>query len=140
METARYVGIDVAKAQLAIAVRPSGEQWVSATDATSLEEWVGRRHAVPPELIVLEATGGRAGPSVAALAAAGLRVAVVNPRPVRDCARVVGQLATTDVLAAPVLAHFAQVIHPTPHRAGCPTPRRRRWRCGWPVVDSSSRC
>jgi transposase len=63
---------------------------------------------------VLEATGGREGPSVAALAAAGLPVAVVNPRQVRDFARAIGQLAKTDVLDAQVLAHFAQVIHPTP--------------------------
>ena len=51
---------------------------------------------------------------VAALAAAGLPLAVVNPRQVRDFARAVGQLAKTDVLDAQILAHFAQVIHPTP--------------------------
>ena len=115
METGTYVGIDVAKAQLDIAVRPSGEQWVSATDPASLDELVGRLQALHPELIVLEATGGREAPAVAALAAAGLPVAVVNPRQVRDFARAVGQLAKTDVLDAQVLAHFAQVIHPTPH-------------------------
>jgi transposase len=114
MPTGTYVGIDVAKARLDIAVRPSGEQWVSTTDGTSLEELVGRFQALQPELIVLEATGGREGPTVAALAAAGLPVAVVNPRQVRDFARAVGQLAKTDVLDAQVLAHFAQVIHPTP--------------------------
>jgi transposase len=117
METARYVGIDVAKAQLAIAVRPSGEQWVSATDPTSLDELVRRLQALRPELIVLEATGGREGAVVAALATAGLPLAVVNPRQVRDFARAVGQLAKTDALDAldaQVLAHFAHVIHPTP--------------------------
>ena len=114
MQTGTYVGIDVAKARLDVAVRPSGEQWVSATDAASLEELVGRLQALSPELIVLEATGGREGPTVAALAAAGLPVAVVNPRQVRDFARAVGQLAKTDALDAQVLAHFAQVIHPTP--------------------------
>lgn len=113
-ETAQYVGIDVAKAQLDIAVRPSGEQWVTATDAASLDELVGRLQGLRPELIVLEATGGRDAPVVAALAAAGLPLAVVNPRQVRDFARAVGQLAKTDVLDAQVLAHFAQVIHPTP--------------------------
>jgi transposase len=114
MDLAIYVGIDVAKARLDIAVRPSGEQWVSATDAASLDELVGRLQALQPALIVLEATGGREGPAVAALVAAGLPVAVVNPRQVRDFARAVGQLAKTDVLDAQVLAHFAQVIHPTP--------------------------
>jgi transposase len=114
MESATYIGIDVAKARLDIAVRPSGDQWVSGTDAASLDEVVGRLQAVQPELIVLEATGGREGPVVAALAAAGLPVAVVNPRQVRDFARAVGQLAKTDSLDAQILAHFAQVIHPTP--------------------------
>jgi transposase len=114
METGTYVGIDVAKVRLDVAVRPSGEQWITPTDATSLEELVGRLQALQPELIVLEATGGREGPTVAALAAAGLPVAVVNPRQVRDFARAIGQLAKTDVLDAQVLAHFAQVIHPTP--------------------------
>jgi transposase len=114
METGTYVGIDVAKAQLDIAVRPSGEQWISGTDASSLDALVGRLQALSPELIVLEATGGREGPTVAALATAGLPVAVVNPRQVRDFARAVGQLAKTDALDAQVLAHFAQVLHPTP--------------------------
>jgi transposase len=114
MNTAEYVGIDVAKARLDVAVRPSGEQWVSATDPASLDELVGRLQKLQPELIVLEATGGREGAVVAALAAAGLPVAVVNPRQVRDFARAIGQLAKTDVLDAQVLAHFAQVIHPAP--------------------------
>jgi transposase len=114
MEPAPCIGIDVAKAQLDIAVRPSGEQWVTPTDPASLDDLVGRLQALQPDLIVLEATGGRAGPTVAALAAAGLPVAVVNPRQVRDFARAVGQLAKTDVLDAHVLAHFAEAIHPTP--------------------------
>ena len=114
MENSTYVGIDVAKARLDVAVRPSGEQWVSATDPASLEELVSRLQGLQPDLIVLEATGGREAAAVAALAAAGLPVAVVNPRQVRDFARAVGQLAKTDVLDAQVLAHFAQLIHPTP--------------------------
>ena len=114
MNPATDIGIDVAKARLDVAVRPSGEQWVSGTDGASLDGLVGRLQTLQPELIVLEATGGREGSTVAALAAAGLPVAVVNPRQVRDFARAVGQLAKTDVLDAQVLAHFAQVIHPAP--------------------------
>lgn len=114
METATYVGIDVAKAQLDIAVRPSGQQWVTATDPVSLDTLVGQLQNLQPELIVLEATGGREGAVVAALATAGLPLAVVNPRQVRNFARAVGQLAKTDALDAQVLAHFAQVIHPAP--------------------------
>jgi transposase len=114
METATSVGIDVAKAQLDIAVRPSGQQWVTATDPVSLDGLVGRLQDLQPELIVREATGGREGAVVAALATAGLPLAVVTPRQVRDFARAVGQLAKTDALDAQLLAHFAQVIHPTP--------------------------
>lgn len=114
MDTVTYVGIDVAKARLDVAVRPSGQQWVTATDSVSLDDLVGRLQDLQPELIVLEATGGREAGVVAALAAAGLPLAVVNPRQVRDFARAVGQLAKSDVLDARVLAHFAQVIHPTP--------------------------
>src|SRR5215831_8341172 len=88
-----YVGIDVAKAQLDVAVRPSGEQWVVPTDVASIEALVGRLEAVQPTLVVLEATGGREVAAAAALAAGGLPVAVVNPRQVRDFARAIGQLA-----------------------------------------------
>ena len=73
-----------------------------------------RLRALRPALVVLEATGGRELPVAAALATAGLAVAVVNPRQVRDFARAIGQLAKTDALDAQVLARFAEVVHPTP--------------------------
>jgi transposase len=109
-----YVGIDVAKAQLDVAVRPSGEQWVVLTDVASIEALVGRLQAVQPTLVVLEATGGREVAAAAALVAGGLPVAVVNPRQVRDFARAIGQLAKTDALDAQVLARFAEVVRPQP--------------------------
>ncbi len=64
--------------------------------------------------MVLEATGGLEVPLAAALAVAGLAVAVVNPRQVRDFARAVGQLAKTDALDAQLLARFAEVVRPEP--------------------------
>ena len=109
-----YIGIDVAKAQLDIAVRPSGAQWRIAHDERGIADLVGRVQALSPALVVLEATGGREVPLVAALAAAGVPVAVVNPRQVRDFARAIGQLAKTDALDAQVLARFAEVVQPTP--------------------------
>jgi transposase len=114
MDSAVYVGIDVAKAQLDIAVRPSGEQWVSPHEQEGIAALVARVQALRPTLIVLEATGGREAPLAAALATAGLVVAVVNPRQVRDFARAVGQLAKTDALDAQILARFAEVGQPTP--------------------------
>src|SRR5919199_2581714 len=108
------ISIDVAKAQLDIAVRPSGEQWTATNDEAGVSTLVARLHALHPTLIVLEATGGREVPLVAALAEAGLPVAVVNPRQVRDFARAIGQLAKTDALDAQVLARFAGGVPPTP--------------------------
>ena len=109
-----YVGIDIAKAKLDIAVRPSGQQWVCAHDEAGIAELATQLQALQPQLIVVEATGGREIALVATLAAAGLPVSVVNPRQVRDFARAIGQLAKTDALDAAVLARFAEVVHPTP--------------------------
>jgi hypothetical protein len=67
MESAPYVGIDVAKARLDVAVRPSGDQWVSGADPASLDELVRRLQELQPELIVLEATGRREAAAVAEL-------------------------------------------------------------------------
>ena len=109
-----FVGIDVAKAQWDIAVRPSGERWAVPNDAGGAVTLVERLQVLHPTLIVLEATGGLERAVTSALAMAGLPVVVVNPRQVRDFARATGQLAKTDALDARALAHFADVIRPTP--------------------------
>jgi len=109
-----YVGIDVAKATLDVAVRPSGEHRQLAQTAEGLEELLSWLHVVQPQLIVLEATGGYEAPLVAQLSVAGLPVAVVNPRQVRDFARASGRLAKTDGLDAQALAHFAEALRPEP--------------------------
>ena len=109
-----YVGIDVAKEMLDVALRPAGERWRVAHDAAGLEQLVARLQALAaaPALIVLEATGGLELGLVGALAAAALPVVVVNPRQVRDFARATGRLAKTDALDAAVLAHFAEAVRP----------------------------
>src|SRR5215475_1091971 len=109
-----FVGIDVAKAQLDIALRPSGERWAVPNDASGVATLVDQLQVRHPTLIVLEATGGLERAVTSALATAGLPVVVVNPRQVRDFARATGQLAKTDALDARALAHFADVIRPTP--------------------------
>jgi transposase len=109
-----FVGIDVAKAQLDIALRPCGERWAVPNDASGVTMLVDRLQACHPTLIVLEATGGLERMVTSALATAGLPVVVVNPRQVRDVARATGQLAKTDALDARALAPFADVIRPTP--------------------------
>jgi transposase len=110
-----YVGIDVSKDQLDIAVRPTGDTWSMANDAPGIIEVVQRLAQLHPKLVVLEATGGFQMPVAGALASAGLPLSMVNPRQVRDFARATGRLAKTDRLDAQVLAHFAEAVRPTPY-------------------------
>ncbi len=109
-----FVGIDVAKASLDVAVRPSDTSWSVANDERGIAEIVARMLELKPCLILLEATGGLELPVTAALINAGLAVAVVNPRQVRDFAKATGKLAKTDTIDARVLAHFADALRPTP--------------------------
>ena len=106
-----YIGMDVSKATLDICVS-DGEAWQAANDDSAMETLCGRMIALHPTLIVLEATGGYELRAAAALAAAGLPVAVVNPRQVRSYARSVGQLAKTDRIDARILARFADAVRP----------------------------
>ncbi len=114
MQTPLFVGIDVAKAQFDIAVRPTGARWVSEHTPAGIAALVDRLAGLAPTLVVLEATGGREAALVAALVAAGVPTAVVNPRQVRRLAQAVGQLAKTDALDAQLLARFAEVVRPAP--------------------------
>lgn len=109
-----FVGIDVSKAALDVAVRPTGASWRRPNDEAGIAELVTRLQPLAPQLIVLEATGGLERLVVTALALAGLPVAVVNPRQVRDFAKATGRLAKTDALDAAVLAHFADALRPEP--------------------------
>ncbi|HEX8862383.1 MAG TPA: IS110 family transposase [Actinomycetes bacterium] len=111
---ATFVGIDVAKSYLDLAVRPAGGHQRLAHDEAGIAQIVAQLQALRPTLVVLEATGGLEVPLAAALATAGLPVAVVNPRQVRDFAKAVGQLAKTDALDAQLLARFAEVVRPAP--------------------------
>ena len=104
------VGIDVAKAQVDVAVQPTGDTWTGPRSRGSLRRLRGWLAARRPTRIVLEATGGYERAVVAGLA--GLPVVVVNPRQVRDFARAHGTLAKTDRLDARVLARFAAEVRP----------------------------
>ena len=109
-----FVGIDVAKAQWDIAIRPCGERWAVPNDAGGVVTLVARLQVLHPTLMVLEATGGLERAATAAVATAGLPVVVVHPWQARACARATGQWAKTDALDARALAHCADVIRPTP--------------------------
>jgi transposase len=108
-----FVGIDVSKAQLDVALRPT-DRFVVPNDDAGIAQLLERLKATAPTLIILEATGGIELPLTGALVAAGLPVVVVNPRQIRDFAKATGQLAKTDALDAQVLAHFAEVVRPEP--------------------------
>ena len=107
-----YVGIDVAKIRVDVAIRPGGDRCEVSNDEAGIAALVTQMQELHPAALVLEATGGLELPLVAALAAASLPVVVVNPRQVRDFAKATGRLAKTDSLDAAVLAHFAEAVHP----------------------------
>jgi len=111
-EAGGFVGIDVAKAEPEVVVRPSGARWTVTNNPAGLAQLQERLQASAPSLIVLEATGGYEVAVVAALATAALPVVVLNARQVRDFARATGRLAKTDAIDAGVLAHFAEVVRP----------------------------
>lgn len=113
-QEAAYIGVDVSKAHLDLAVHLSGDPWRVTNDAAGINAIVTHLRELHSALVVVESTGGLDLPLTAALAAAGLPVAVVNPRQVRDFAKATGRLAKTDRLDAQVLAHFAQAVLPTP--------------------------
>lgn len=112
MDETRSIGIDVSKDELVIAVHPTGETWSSPTTPSALDTLVTRVAQVQPTVIVVEATGGYEGPVVAACAASGLPVAVVNPRHVRAFAQALGRTAKTDAIDAQVLAQFGARVQP----------------------------
>jgi len=110
-----FVGIDVSKRTLDIAAcvdnQPTGS-WSVSNDQDSINQLVKQLAKLHPAAVVLEATGSLESALVAALAAASLSVAVVNPRQVRDFAKAVGKLAKTDRIDAQVLARFAEAVKP----------------------------
>jgi transposase len=113
-DTARILGIDVAKAQLDLA-DPSGTTTQRiANTAAAIAALADELVRDPPALIVVEATGGYEMPLVSALQQARLPVAVINPRQARDFARASGQLAKTDAIDARILAQFGTALHPAP--------------------------
>jgi transposase len=109
-----FVGIDVAQQSLVVARYPGGDEGAWTNDDVGMVALVEKVSALAPTLVVVEATGGYELPVTARLAAAGVPVAVVNPRQVRDFARALGKLAKTDQIDASTLARFADAVRPEP--------------------------
>lgn len=116
MSDSVFIGIDVSSQTLEVASSEQAKTWQLANDAGGIEQLVSQASALAPALVVLEATGGYEFEAACALQAAGLAVAVVNPRTARDFARAMGSLAKTDALDARMLAAFARVLHQHPER------------------------
>ena len=109
-----FVGIDLSQAYLDVAVRPGSRAWRVPNDGPGHSRLLRRLQDLQPALVVLEASGGLERPVTRALIQAGLPVAVVNPRQIRDFARATGRLAKTDRLDAEVMARFAESVQPEP--------------------------
>lgn len=107
------IGIDVSKHAVVAAVHPTGERWTSETTPAAIEMVVARLQALAPTIVVVEATGGYERALVAACAAAGLPIAVVNPRHVRAFAQALGRTAKTDAIDAALLADFGARVQPS---------------------------
>ena len=106
------VGIDVSKAMLDTAALPGGEVLQFANDANGIGELSTKLKSLAADLVVMEATGGYETAVATALVGAGFRVAVVNPRQIRDFAKATGRLAKNDRIDAQVIAAFGQAIEP----------------------------
>lgn len=134
MEKKIYVGIDVSKDTMEVAVHGDGQHWSFPNDEGGISKIVSKFRELTPALVVLEATGGFEVPLAAELGIAKIPTAVINPRQIRDFAKSVGMLAKTDILDARIIARFAATVQPTPHpipgieaqELGAITARRRQ--------------
>jgi transposase len=109
-----YVGIDVAKAHLVIAVQPTQTCWEIANEQKAFGPLARQLLALRPTGIIMEATGRYHQPVARALEAAGLPVIVANPRQVHQFGAASGRLAKTDRIDAQVLACYGQAFQPAP--------------------------
>ena len=124
MDTQVFVGIDVGKDVLFVAIRPFGDNLEIANREDGITDLVRRLRFLRPTLVVMEATAGYETPVAVAIYRAGIPVVISNPRLVRSFARATGHLAKTDKIDAGVIAHFAELIRPEPRRLEDPDEER----------------
>jgi len=111
-----FVGIDISKKDLDIAIRSTGEVLQVSNDEEGIAQLVKKMQQISPTLIVVEATGGFETAVASALGVAGMPLAIVNPRQARDFAKSLGRLAKTDRIDASMLAHFGEATRPEPRK------------------------
>jgi len=107
-----YVGIDVSKDRLDVHILPQDEAFNVERNSKGLAALVERLKPLAPSLVAIEATGGFETTAAAAVAAAGLPLAVINPVQIRHYARALGKRAKTDPIDAYVIARFAADVKP----------------------------
>lgn len=112
MSTEHFIGIDVSKDHLDIAIRPTKDQFRLLNTDEGVDALIQHLRPLKPTLIVMEATGRYHRLVLSRLLAAGLPAIAINPRQARDFARAIGRLAKTDAIDADVLAEFAEKIRP----------------------------
>jgi len=107
-----FVGIDVSKKRLDIAVLPNEDIWTLTNNKTDIKKLVKRLSKLKPNRIVLEATGGLESEVAHCLEQAKLPVVVMNPRQVKDFAKATGTLAKTDAIDSKILAQYGKAMRP----------------------------
>jgi len=120
----KVVGIDVSKARLDLAVVPGGTARGDSNDDSGINGLLAYLKQLQPDLVVMEASGGYETAAAIAISAAGIRLAVVNPRQVRDFAKASGYLAKTDAIDARLIAQFGLMIEPEVSTLPCALRRR----------------
>lgn len=109
-----FIGIDISKKKLDVALKPNNIFFSSSNDAIGIEELLVRCQEWQPKAIIMEATGGYEKPVATALETAGFPVRVINARQARDFAKALGKLLKTDKVDAACLAHLAQFLDAQP--------------------------
>lgn len=109
-----YVGADISKDSLDIAIYGSAKKWRFSNDTSGIRQSLKVFKRLEPVLVTFESTGGLELDLWAALSKAGISVAPVNPRQIRDFAKAKGKLAKTDTIDSETIAHFGQAIKPRP--------------------------
>jgi transposase len=112
MENQTYIGIDISKCHFDLYVLPESKQYQFENNPKGIQQCLKMLETSRPKLTVMESTGGYEVALATELHLAGLAVAVVNPRQIRDFARAVGQIAKTDKIDARVIARFASTVEP----------------------------
>ena len=112
METKVFVGVDVSKDILDVAIGPGKEIITFTNDQKGVDALIKKLSRIGPELIVLESTGGYERLATSSFVEARLPVVIVNPRQVRDFAKSAGILAKKDAIDARVITRFAAAVKP----------------------------